>query len=57
MEQKNQNNFMSRKKQAPKTNFLSRLKVWFITVLAKFINFVMYDGKKSTAEKIIYEAP
>ena len=25
-------------------------------VLAKFINFVMYDGKKTTSEKIIYEA-
>tara|TARA_Y100000590_G_scaffold166126_1_gene190203 strand:- start:184 stop:654 length:471 start_codon:yes stop_codon:yes gene_type:complete len=25
------------------------------TTLAKFINFVMYDGKKATAEKIIYE--
>ena len=25
-------------------------------VLAKFINFVMYDGKKSTSEKIIYDA-
>ena len=25
-------------------------------VLAKFINFIMYDGKKTTAEKIIYNA-
>ena len=24
--------------------------------MAKFINFVMYDGKKTTAEKIIYSA-
>ena len=25
-------------------------------ILGKFINFVMYDGKKATSEKIIYEA-
>ena len=25
-------------------------------VLSKFINFIMYDGKKSSAEKIIYDA-
>ena len=55
MEQKNQNNFMSRKKQAPKRIFYPDAK-YSSLVLAKFINFVMYDGKKTTSEKIIYEA-
>ena len=46
---------MSRKNRAPKrihypdSNYQS-------PVLSKFINFVMYDGKKSVAEKIIYTA-
>tara|TARA_B100000029_G_C17253842_1_gene843781 strand:- start:136 stop:633 length:498 start_codon:yes stop_codon:yes gene_type:complete len=55
MEQKNQNNIMSRKKQAPKRIFYPDAKYSSLT-LAKFINFVMYDGKKNTSEKIIYEA-
>ena len=46
---------MSRKKQAPKRIFYPDPK-YGSTVLAKFINFVMYDGKKATAEKIIYQA-
>ena len=46
---------MSRKKQAPKRIFYPDSKYGSL-VLAKFINFVMYDGKKSTSEKIIYEA-
>ena len=46
---------MSRKKQAPKRIFYPDTK-YSSLVLAKFINFVMYDGKKSTSEKIIYEA-
>jgi len=46
---------MSRKKQAPKRIFYPDSKYGSL-ILAKFINFVMYDGKKSTAEKIIYEA-
>ena len=46
---------MSRKKQAPKRIFYPDTKYSSLT-LAKFINFVMYDGKKSTSEKIIYEA-
>ncbi len=50
---RNQNNFMSRKKQAPKRIFYPDPK-YGSTVLAKFINFVMNDGKKSTAERIIY---
>ena len=46
---------MSRKNQAPKRIFYPDPK-YDSTVLAKFINFVMNDGKKSTAEKIIYTA-
>ena len=46
---------MSRKKQAPKRIFYPDSK-YNSLVLAKFINFVMYDGKKSTAEKIVYKA-
>ena len=46
---------MSRKKQAPKKIFYPDAKYGSL-VLAKFINFVMYDGKKTTAEKIIYTA-
>ena len=46
---------MSRKKQAPKRIFYPDAKYASLT-LAKFINFLMYDGKKTTAEKIIYSA-
>ena len=46
---------MSRKKQAPKRIFYPDAKYSSLT-LAKFINFVMYDGKKATSEKIIYDA-
>ena len=46
---------MSRKKRAPKRIFYPEAKYRSL-VLAKFINFVMYDGKKTTAEKIIYTA-
>ena len=46
---------MSRKKQAPKRIFYPDSK-YNSLVLAKFINFVMYDGKKETSEKIIYGA-
>ena len=46
---------MSRKKQAPKRILYPDAK-YNSSVLAKFINFVMYDGKKATAEKIIYSA-
>ena len=46
---------MSRKKQAPKKIFYPESKYGSL-VLAKFINFVMYDGKKAIAEKIIYSA-
>ena len=46
---------MSRKKQAPKRIFYPDPRHDSL-VLAKFINFVMYDGKKTASEKIIYDA-
>ena len=46
---------MSRKKQAPKKIFYPDAKYGSL-ILSKFINFVMYDGNKTTAEKIIYTA-
>ena len=46
---------MSRKKQKPKQIFYPDTKYGSL-ILAKFINFVMYDGKKTTSEKIIYDA-
>ena len=39
----------ARKKRAPKRIFYPDSK-YRSTVLAKFINFIMYDGKKATAE-------
>ena len=44
---------MSRKKKAPKRIFYPDGKYRSLT-LSKFINFIMYDGKKGTAEKIVY---
>jgi len=46
---------MSRKNRAPKRIFYPEAKYQSF-VLSKFINFVMYDGKKTAAEKIIYNA-
>ena len=46
---------MSRKKRAPKRIFYVDAKFQSL-VLAKFINFIMYDGKKAVAEKIVYNA-
>ena len=46
---------MSRKRKAPKRIFYPDTKYGSL-VLSKFINFVMYDGKKVVAEKIIYKA-
>jgi small subunit ribosomal protein S7 len=46
---------MSRKNRAPKKIFYPDAKYGSLTI-AKFINFVMYDGKKTAAEKIIYTA-
>ena len=44
---------MSRKSKAPKRIFYPDARYQSL-VLSKFINFIMYDGKKTTAEKIIY---
>ena len=46
---------MSRKKKAPKRIFYSDPK-YKSTILAKFINIIMYDGQKNKAERIIYTA-
>ena len=46
---------MSRKKRAPKRIFYPDARYQSL-VLSKFINFIMFDGKKETAEKIIYTA-
>ena len=46
---------MSRKKRAPKRLFYPDAKFGSL-ILAKFTNFLMYDGKKTTAERIIYTA-
>ena len=46
---------MSRKKRAPKRIFYADAKFQSL-VLSKFINFIMYDGKKAVAEKIVYNA-
>ena len=46
---------MSRKKQAPKRIFYPDPR-YSSLILAKFINIVMFDGKKATSEKIIYGA-
>jgi len=46
---------MSRKSSAPKRTLYPDQKYRSL-ILSKFINFVMYDGNKTTAEKIIYTA-
>ncbi len=46
---------MSRKKQAPKRISYPDEK-YDSLILAKFINFIMLDGRKATAEKIMYSA-
>ena len=46
---------MSRKSSAPKRTFYPDAKYGSL-ILAKFINAIMYDGKKTAAEKIIYTA-
>ena len=45
---------MSRKKKAPKRISYADAKYGSL-ILSKFVNFVMYDGKKTAAEKIIYD--
>ncbi len=44
---------MSRKNRAPKKTSYPDAKYGSI-ILSKFINFIMYDGNKAAAEKIIY---
>jgi len=44
---------MSRKNRAPKRILFADSRYKSL-ILSKFINIIMYDGKKSTAEKIIY---
>ena len=46
---------MSRKNRAPRRKFYPDPN-YKSMVLSKFVNFMMYDGKKTTAEKIIYTA-
>ena len=46
---------MSRKSSAAKRTIYPDQKYGSL-ILSKFINFIMYDGKKSAAEKIIYTA-
>ena len=55
MEQKNQNNNMSRKRKAPVRKVYPDPK-FHSEIVSKFINSIMYDGKRSTAEKILYDA-
>ena len=46
---------MSRKRRAPKRKSYSDPKYGSL-VISKFINSIMYDGKRSTAERILYSA-
>ena len=46
---------MSRKRRAPKKKIIVDPK-YKSTIIPKLINSIMYDGKKNTAEKIIYDA-
>ena len=46
---------MSRKRKAPKKNPIIDPK-YKSSIIPKLINSIMYDGKKTTAEKIVYEA-
>tara|TARA_B100001179_G_scaffold21884_1_gene13521 strand:- start:101 stop:571 length:471 start_codon:yes stop_codon:yes gene_type:complete len=46
---------MSRKRKAPKRIFLTDTKYKSV-VISKLVNSIMYDGKKTIAEKIVYEA-
>ena len=45
---------MSRKRKAPVRKVYPDPK-FHSEVVSKFINSIMYDGKRSTAEKILYE--
>ena len=54
-EQKNQNNIMSRRRAAEKRTILPDHKFKDL-VIARFMNRIMLDGKKSISEKIVYGA-
>ena len=45
---------MSRKKKAPKRISYPDTKYGSL-ILSKFVNFMMYDGKKAASQKIIYD--
>ena len=47
---------MSRKRKAPKRKFYPDPKYKSLVTVSKFINAIMYDGKRSSAEKILYTA-
>ena len=46
---------MSRKRSAPKKNIILDPK-YKSAIIPKLINSIMYDGKKTIAEKIVYDA-
>ena len=46
---------MSRKRKAPVRKIYPDPRYGSV-VISKFINSIMYDGKRSTAEKILYDA-
>ena len=46
---------MSRKRKAPKKILIADPR-YKSTIIPKLINSIMYDGKKTVAEKIVYEA-
>ena len=46
---------MSRKRRAPKRIFLTEAK-YKSDLILKLMNSIMYDGKKTIAEKIVYDA-
>ncbi len=46
---------MSRKRKAPKRTFLTDTK-YKSELILKLMNSIMYDGKKTIAEKIVYDA-
>ena len=46
---------MSRKRKAPKKIQIVDAK-YKSTIIPKLINSIMYDGKKTVAEKIVYDA-
>ena len=46
---------MSRRRKADKREIIPDTK-FNDKILSKFINIVMYDGKKSKSEKIVYDA-